>query len=85
LIQDDQISVSRVGMSHKVGEVEIAERSVKVSKSVMQKMVLPLAMSTLTDELRSSGYLERNGSSEWTMHRLQWDKAWEKWANLRGE
>jgi len=85
MIQDDQISVSRVGMARKVGEVEIAERSVKVSKSVMQKMVLPLAMSTLTDELRSGGYLDRNGGGEWIMNRQKWDEAWEKWANLRGE
>lgn len=83
MIMDDEVSVSRSHMTKKVGEVDISEKTVKVSKSILQKMVFPTGTSALTDEMTHAGFVVRNAPTEWHLDRQRWDEAYEKWTSLR--
>lgn len=83
MIMDDEISVSRSHMSKKIGEVDISEKTVKVSKSILQKMVFPIGTAALTSELEAARLLVKNSPSEWHLDRTKWDEEYERWTNLR--
>lgn len=82
MIQEDQVSVSRAGFSRKVGEVELAEKHVRVSKNILQKMLAPIGTATLTAELGEFGWLLKSSTSEWYLNKEKWEELYAKWAAL---
>lgn len=85
MIQADQISVSRAGFSKKPGEVEMADKHIRVVKSVLQKMMLPVGVSALTEELENAKWILKTTTNEWYLNRVSWDELYERWASLSGE
>lgn len=83
MIMEDQVSVSRAGFSKKSGEVEMSDQSVKLAKTILQRMILPIGTSALTSELESAGYLDKTGFSEWYVNRVKWDEQYERWVALK--
>ena len=82
MIMENQLSVSRSMMTKKVGDVDISEKRIRISKNLVQRMLLPVGVSTLTAELNADGYLNKNSTSEWHINRTKWDEQYTKWLKL---
>jgi len=82
MMLENQASVSRSALSKKIGDVDITKSYIRVSKNLVQKMMLPVGVSVLTTELNADGYLLKSSASEWRIDRKKWDEQYARWLNL---
>lgn len=82
MIQDDQVSVSRAGFSKKPGEVELSDKHVKVAKSTLQKMMLPIDTNALTRELDQLQWLVKSTSNDWLIAKDRWEDLYGRWSGM---
>jgi len=81
-IMENQVSVSRSTLARKLGDVDISEKLVRVSKNVLQKMATLISPGVLTKELSAFNCLQKSTSAEWLISRQSWDEQYARWLTL---
>lgn len=83
MILDDQVQVSRAKMSGKPGDVEIDTATVRVSKSVLQKMMIPFGATEVSDALVVAKYAAEVTSTDWYITKDRWEEQYDRWLALK--